>query len=191
MAAVGIVLYAQFVFHSIYIGFSNGVAPVISYNYGEQNFAQLKRLYRICMKFIVAVSIIAFAASLVFAKPIASVFTGNDLETLIWLYVEYAYSRFLTFCRCERFCFGVFHSAVQRENFCNNFIYADLCLCCHCLCDFALYPGDRRRMAGSSGGGSSGVCLGVVLYGAQTDILSLCIKIKSNDCTFCGGCVMI
>lgn len=81
VAAISIVLYAQFVFHSIYIGFSNGVAPVISYNYGEQNFAQLKRLYRICMKFIVAVSIIAFAASLVFAKPIASVFTGNDLET--------------------------------------------------------------------------------------------------------------
>lgn len=81
VAAISIVLYAQFIFHSIYIGFSNGVAPVISYNYGEQNHIQLKRLYRICMKFILAVSVVACAGSLVFADPIASIFTGSDVET--------------------------------------------------------------------------------------------------------------
>ena len=94
VAAISIVLYAQFIFHSIYIGFSNGVAPVISYNYGEQNHIQLKRLYRICMKFILAVSVVACAGSLVFADPIASILLAVMWRPLIWLSGALEYLRF-------------------------------------------------------------------------------------------------
>ncbi|MGV8905762.1 MAG: MATE family efflux transporter [Acetobacterium sp.] len=37
VAAVTVVLYTQFIFTSIFLGFSNGVAPIIGYNHGSQN----------------------------------------------------------------------------------------------------------------------------------------------------------
>ena len=43
VAAMTIVLYGQFLITSAYIGFSSGVAPVISYNYGDQNKKELKK----------------------------------------------------------------------------------------------------------------------------------------------------
>lgn len=35
VAAITIIIYMQFLLTSLYIGFSMGVAPVISYNYGK------------------------------------------------------------------------------------------------------------------------------------------------------------
>lgn len=36
VAAITIVLYGQFLFNALYMGFSMGVAPVISFNYGRK-----------------------------------------------------------------------------------------------------------------------------------------------------------
>ena len=46
VAAITIVLYGQFLFTSMYLGFSMGVAPVFSFNYGDKNYDQLKRIYK-------------------------------------------------------------------------------------------------------------------------------------------------
>ena len=43
VAAITIVLYGQFLFNALYMGFSMGVAPVISYNYGSKNNRMLKK----------------------------------------------------------------------------------------------------------------------------------------------------
>lgn len=37
VAAITIIIYSQFLLTSLYIGFSMGVAPIISYNYGSEN----------------------------------------------------------------------------------------------------------------------------------------------------------
>ena len=37
VAAITIILYSQFVFIAVYLGFSMGTAPIISYNYGNKN----------------------------------------------------------------------------------------------------------------------------------------------------------
>lgn len=47
VAAITIVLYAQFLLTALYLGFSMGVAPVVSFNYGSGNTLQLKRLFKI------------------------------------------------------------------------------------------------------------------------------------------------
>ena len=49
VAAITIVLYGQFLFNALYIGFSMGVAPVFSFNYGRKNTKLLKRIYKICV----------------------------------------------------------------------------------------------------------------------------------------------
>ncbi len=81
VAAITIVLYGQFLFVSLYLGFSMGVAPVFSYNYGSENYAQLKRIYKICIGFIAVSSVVIVILALVFSSKIVGVFTGSDTNT--------------------------------------------------------------------------------------------------------------
>ena len=43
VAAITVIIYSQFLLTTLYIGFSMGVAPIISYNYGSENVKQLKK----------------------------------------------------------------------------------------------------------------------------------------------------
>lgn len=61
VAAMTIVLYTQFLMTALFMGFSMGVAPVFSYNYGRQHHVQLKRLFQICMRFIGVASILIYS----------------------------------------------------------------------------------------------------------------------------------
>ena len=65
VAAITIIIYTQFLLSALYIGFSMGTAPVISYNYGKQDTKQLKNVFSICMRFIIFVSISVFAAAFI------------------------------------------------------------------------------------------------------------------------------
>lgn len=75
VAAVTIILYSQFLMTSLFMGFSMGVAPVISYNYGNGNSSQLARIFRMCMIFIGISSIAVFAIAVLSASGIVSVFS--------------------------------------------------------------------------------------------------------------------
>lgn len=80
VAAITIILYSQFVFIAVYLGFSMGTAPIISYNYGNQNKPQLKRIFKICSKLIMSSSIGVFILSLIFAKYIVGFFAPEGTE---------------------------------------------------------------------------------------------------------------
>ena len=81
VAAITIVLYGQFLFNALYMGFSMGVAPVFSFNYGRKNTKLLKRIYKICVLFIVISSIIITAMALVGSDFIVAIFTPRHTET--------------------------------------------------------------------------------------------------------------
>lgn len=81
VAAITIVLYGQFLFNALYMGFSMGVAPVISYNYGSANNRMLKRIFKICMLFITVSSVIVTVFALVMSPIIVEVFTAVGTET--------------------------------------------------------------------------------------------------------------
>ena len=71
VAAITAILYGQFLFVALYLGYSIGVAPVFSFNYGSRNKQRLIRLYRISIRFVVVSSvIIALAAA--FGSPVIS-----------------------------------------------------------------------------------------------------------------------
>ena len=74
VAAITILLYAQFVLNAIYFGFSMGVAPVLSYNFGSENKKRIKKIYRYCMQFILGISIASALISIVLAPTIISAF---------------------------------------------------------------------------------------------------------------------
>ncbi len=74
VAAITIMIYSQFLLSTLYIGFSMGVAPVISYSWGSGNYRGLKRICRICFGFIGVVSIAVFVVSMIFGPELTGIF---------------------------------------------------------------------------------------------------------------------
>ena len=107
VAAITIIIYTQFLLSALYIGFSMGVAPVISYNYGKQDEKQLKNVFSICMRFIVFVSVTVFAAAYIFGSPLVGVFAEKGMPVY-----EIARNGFLIFPFSFLFCgLNIFTSA--------------------------------------------------------------------------------
>lgn len=78
VAAITIVMYFQFVFTSVFFGYANGVAPVISFKYGMQDIRQLKSIYRHSMIFIIVCSVGMFALSILSIGSVLKFFTSPD-----------------------------------------------------------------------------------------------------------------
>ena len=78
VAAITIVLYAQFLMTAVFMGFSGGIAPVISYNYGRQDTRQLQKVFRNSMYVIAVISIAVFLIAEFCSDPIIQVFVKRD-----------------------------------------------------------------------------------------------------------------
>lgn len=81
VAAITIVLYAKFLFNAIYMGFSMGVAPVISFNHGSKNHRMLQKLFKICVGFIGTSSLLVTGLALVACPYIVEIFTPIGTDT--------------------------------------------------------------------------------------------------------------
>ncbi len=74
VAAISILLYAQYIFTAVYLGYSSGVAPIFSYKYGDHDTVQLKGLLKNSLIFIGICSVLSFGISLLGAGTITSIF---------------------------------------------------------------------------------------------------------------------
>lgn len=83
VAAITAVLYCQFLMNALYLGFSMGVAPVVSYHFGAGNQPFLRKTLRNCVIFIFISSLLIFSLGLGFAEPIVGLFfDGGAVEEL-------------------------------------------------------------------------------------------------------------
>lgn len=82
VAAISILLYLDFVLIAISLGYSMGVAPLFSYNYGSGNIPKLKKLYRISTMFCTGVGVVMTVGTLLGAGLLASVFA--DKGTMVY-----------------------------------------------------------------------------------------------------------
>ncbi len=78
VAAFGVIMYVAFIFASVFIGFSIGSAPVISYHYGAENSDELKSLAKKTISIVAILAIIMTAAAELLALPLSSIFVGYD-----------------------------------------------------------------------------------------------------------------
>ncbi|MCI8997100.1 MAG: MATE family efflux transporter [Lachnospiraceae bacterium] len=78
VAAVTIIMYVLMFASSLYTGYSYGVAPMLSFFYGEQNEEKLKKLVAVSMKVIGGISVVTVAASFLLTRPLVSVFARPD-----------------------------------------------------------------------------------------------------------------
>ncbi len=78
VAAVTIIMYVLMFTSSLYTGYSYGVAPMLSFYYGEGNHEKLKALVLVSLKVIACISAATAAASLLLTEPLVSVFSRPD-----------------------------------------------------------------------------------------------------------------
>lgn len=105
VSAITIIIYTQFVLTTLYIGFSMGVAPIISYNYG--NSVQLKKVLHICLCFIITISVLIFLVAFIFGAFLVNFFSPKGTPVY-----EIARNGFLIFSFNFLFCgLNIFTSA--------------------------------------------------------------------------------
>lgn len=78
VAAYGFIMYVSFIFAAIFIGYSIGSAPIISYHYGAENQAELKNLFKKSILFVSAGGILLTALAIGLATPLSELFVGYD-----------------------------------------------------------------------------------------------------------------
>ena len=78
VAAVTIIMYVLMFASSLYTGYSYGVAPMLSFYYGEQNHEKLKKLVGISLKVICSISLVTVVASFSLTRSLVSVFARPD-----------------------------------------------------------------------------------------------------------------
>jgi Na+-driven multidrug efflux pump len=82
VAAYGIIMYVNFVFVAVYLGYAMGVAPVISYHYGTGLRKELQGLFRKSLVMVATASVVLSSFAIIGAGAIASIFAGYDPEFL-------------------------------------------------------------------------------------------------------------
>ena len=78
VAAYGAIMYMAFIFAAILMGYANGSAPIVSYQYGAQNRAELKNLFRKSLVIIGSMDLIMFLLAELCADPVTWIFVGYD-----------------------------------------------------------------------------------------------------------------
>lgn len=100
IACAGIIIKVSQIVMSFIIGISQGLQPIVSFNYGAKNYARVKRSYLLAIKSGSVIGIIAFILFQCFPRAIISIFgTGSEA------YYQFAESYFRIFLMFILFCF--------------------------------------------------------------------------------------
>ncbi len=80
VAAYSVLLYFGYIFAAIFIGYNITVTPIIGFNYGSENTAELKSLLRHSVTLLLVLGAIMTLVSELAAGPAARLFVGYDPE---------------------------------------------------------------------------------------------------------------
>ncbi|MGN0805036.1 MAG: MATE family efflux transporter [Candidatus Coproplasma sp.] len=80
VSAYGVLMYVNFIFVSVFIGYSVGVSPIIGFNYGAKNKGELKNVLKKSLIIIAIVSLSMFAIAMALSYPLPYIFVGYNAE---------------------------------------------------------------------------------------------------------------
>ncbi|PCD11223.1 multidrug transporter MatE [Clostridioides difficile] len=95
VASYGVLLYVALLFQAVFIGYSVGTAPIISYHYGAKNYDELKNLRKRSLIVIICFAVFMFIIGEFLSKPIAFIFVGYDnnlMEMTLRAFMIYSFS---------------------------------------------------------------------------------------------------
>ncbi len=80
VSAYGVMMYVNFIYVAIFIGYAIGTAPIIGYNYGAENHAELKNIFKKSMVIMGIIGAAMTALALALAYPISKIYVGYDTD---------------------------------------------------------------------------------------------------------------
>ena len=78
VAAYGVIMYVNFIFIAIFLGYSIGRAPVVGYHYGAEHHGELKNLLVKSLVLMGGGGFVLTALAEVLAAPLSQMFVGYD-----------------------------------------------------------------------------------------------------------------
>lgn len=80
VASYGVLMYVQFIFVAVFIGYCIGSAPVVGYHYGAGNHDELKNLRRKSVLLMFLIGFVMVVVAQLLAAPLSRLFVGYDRE---------------------------------------------------------------------------------------------------------------
>ena len=78
VAAYGVIMYVNFIFVSIFVGYAIGSAPIIGFNYGAENHDELKNVFKKSIIFNLSSGVVLTAAATALSGTLAGIFVAYD-----------------------------------------------------------------------------------------------------------------
>ncbi len=80
VSAYGVIMYVGFIFVAIFVGYSIGSAPIISFHFGAENREELQNMFRKSYLLMAVWGIAMALAAYLLAGPLAKLFVGYDRQ---------------------------------------------------------------------------------------------------------------
>lgn len=78
VATYGVLMYVQFIYIAVFMGYSIGSSPLVSYHYGAGNHGELKNLLKKGLVLTGGFGCLMVAAAQLLAAPLSRIFVGYD-----------------------------------------------------------------------------------------------------------------
>lgn len=109
VSAYGVLMYTQFIFVAILLGYSIGTAPIVGFHYGASNTDELKNLLKKSTVIMGIGGVILAVAALALSSTLAGIFVGYDRELYeLTLHAFKIYSIHFVFAGFNIFASGFF-----------------------------------------------------------------------------------
>ncbi len=95
VAAYGVLMYVGMIFLAIFIGYSMGTAPIVSYHFGAANTDELQSLRKKSIVIIGITSAVMFVTAEIMARPLGLIFSSYDqglLDMTVQAFFIYSFS---------------------------------------------------------------------------------------------------
>lgn len=80
VAAYGVIMYVNFIFIAVFLGYAIGTAPIIGYHYGAGNKEEMQNVYKKSIRFNIVSGIIMCVLAIALAGVLAKIFVGYDAQ---------------------------------------------------------------------------------------------------------------
>lgn len=100
LACAGIITKVNMIFFSLVIGISQGLQPLVSFNYGARKYSRVRESYRKALTVSLAISTVAFLCFQLFPRQIIRIFGSGTEEYFHFAEQYFRIFLFFTFANC-------------------------------------------------------------------------------------------
>lgn len=80
VAAYGVIMYVNFIFIAIFLGYAYGSAPIVAFNYGARRTEELQNVLKKSLKLLLGTGIVLLSIGVLFAGVLSGLFVGYDAQ---------------------------------------------------------------------------------------------------------------